>query len=118
MLLRDHQLSVLKLFLRLWAAKGTSNWAMQYLDSSFRGIGHLVAEKCSGVRQNCRLQRENLAVQRIALRLRSDWHNLPSRVKRQFFSQLVIDRAVWKLIESGDSCFDSERELNTPPAEG
>jgi hypothetical protein len=86
---------------------------MQYSDSPVRGIGPILAEKCSGVRQNCRMQRENLAVQRVALRLRRDWHDLSPKVRRQFFEQLVIDRAVWKLIEA-DSSFAPQRALKNP----
>jgi hypothetical protein len=86
---------------------------MQFSNGPVRGIGPIVAEKCNDVRQNCRMQRENLAVQRVALSLRRDWHNLPPKVKRQFFEQLVIDRAVWKLIEA--SSFAPHRKLTLSP---
>ncbi len=65
-----------------------------------------LAQVCGDVRGRCKEQRERMHLQLVALRLRADWHALPKNVRNEFFTQLVIDRAARRLVESVNDSAD------------
>ena len=64
--------------------------------------GQSLLNHCREVNEVCRAQRESLAVQRIGLRLRAVWHDLPKDMKRPIHAQWAVDRAAKRLVDSID----------------
>jgi hypothetical protein len=64
--------------------------------------GQSLVHHCREVKEVCRAQRESLAVQRIGLRLRAVWHDLPKDMKRPIHAQWAMDRAAKRLVDSID----------------
>ena len=72
------------------------------IDLVLTSAGQSLLHQCREIKEVCRAQRESLAVQRIGLRLRADWHDLPKDMKRPIHAQWAMDRAAKRLVDSID----------------
>ena len=77
-------------------------------DGQTRSRTGMTLEFCAHVRNVCQAQREGLAFQKVALRLRRDWHSMPRSIKSNYYLQLAVDRRVRELIESAEQWKDSQ----------
>lgn len=78
---------------------------------SMKNIGAIYGEPCNeqelhhickDVQDKCHDQRVYLALQRGALRMRAQWHDIPYRYKRFIYLQHAADRAAKHLLDSVD----------------